>query len=197
MAIELIVGLGNPGPEYDNTRHNAGANFVEDFARQSNVTLQPDNKFFGRSARVQSGGVDVRLLIPTTFMNESGRAVAAVAGFYKIAPENILVAHDELDLPPGTARLKKGGGAGGHNGLKDIIRSLGNQQQFCRLRIGVGHPGSASQVVGYVLKKASSEEQRLIDDSIDESLKVMPLVLAGDWEKAMKQLHTKKSTSDK
>lgn len=193
MSVHLIVGLGNPGPEYDHTRHNAGADFVEQFARASHVTLQPETKFHGRVARVQAGGIDVRLIIPLTYMNESGRAVAALANFYKILPDNILVVHDELDLPPGTARLKKGGGAGGHNGLKDIIRSLGNQQQFCRLRVGIGHPGSAKLVSGYVLKKAPSNEQNLIEDSMAESLAAMPTVLAGDWEKAMHQLHTQKN----
>lgn len=192
MEIQLIVGLGNPGPEYEQTRHNAGANFVEQFARTCSVNFQTDSKNFGRIARMQVGRTDVRLFLPSTYMNDSGRAVAAVAGFYKIPAENILVVHDELDLPPGAARLKEGGGAGGHNGLKDIIRCLGNQQQFYRLRIGIGHPGAAKLVASYVLKKAPTEEQNLIDDSIDEALKVMPAVMAGDLEKAMRQLHTKK-----
>lgn len=183
------MGLGNPGPEYRETRHNAGANLVEAFAYQHNAQFSEDKKFFGLIARVNIQGKDLRLLLPTTYMNNSGRAVAAVANFYKIPVEDILVAHDEIDLPPGTVRLKQGGGGGG-NGIKDVIASLANSKKFRRVRIGVGHPGSAAQVVDFVLKKPLAKEQPLIDESIDQALDILPLVIEGQWEKAMKELHT-------
>ncbi len=189
-TIKLIVGLGNPGAEYENTRHNAGAAFVTELARQHSVALTPESKFFGLSTRIFLGSKDVRLLIPTTFMNLSGKAVGAIAQFYKILPENILVAHDELDLPPGVARLKIGGGHGGHNGLKDIIKALGNNKDFARLRIGIDHPGNAKLVSNYVLRKAPIAEQQLIDDSIHNSLRGLTDAINGDWNKAMKDLHT-------
>lgn len=193
MCIKLLVGLGNPGPEYQQTRHNAGAMVLETFARRHQVTLVPESKFAGLTGRLALSGQDLRLLIPTTYMNLSGQAVAPMANFFKIVPEEILVIHDEIDLPPGTARLKNGGGAGGNNGLKDIIQALGNNSSFKRLRIGVGHPGSATQVSGYVLKKAPADEQSLIDDSIERAIDILPLVINGDWEKAMHQLHTEPS----
>lgn len=189
--LELIVGLGNPGPEYDRTRHNAGADFVTELARREGASLSPENKFFGLTTQVNLQGRNLRLLIPTTFMNRSGQAIAALAQFFKIPPEAILVAHDELDLPPGTARLKHGGGHGGHNGLRDTIKSLGNNPNFNRLRLGIGHPGSASQVVGFVLKKAPSSEQQLLEEAIDRALEALPKAAAGDWAAAMNQLHTK------
>jgi PTH1 family peptidyl-tRNA hydrolase len=190
--IKLIVGLGNPGQEYDRTRHNAGADFVFELARQFNAQLIPDNKVFGLTARIFIGSQDVRLLIPTTFMNRSGQSVGALATFFKIEPESILVAHDELDLAPGIARLKVGGGHGGHNGLRDIISSLANNKNFMRLRIGIGHPGHASQVSGYVLKRAPVAEQQLIDDAIADALRQIKPTVAGDLEAAMRELHTKK-----
>jgi len=190
--IKLIVGLGNPGQEYDRTRHNAGADFVFELARQFNAPLVPDNKVFGLTARIFIGNQDVRLLIPTTFMNRSGQSVAALATFFKIEPEAILVAHDELDLAPGITRLKVGGGHGGHNGLRDIISSLANNKNFMRLRIGIGHPGHASQVSGYVLKRAPVAEQQLIDDAIADALRQIKPTVAGDLEAAMRELHTKK-----
>ena len=190
--IKLIVGLGNPGQEYDRTRHNAGADFVFELARQFNAQLQPDAKMFGLTARIFIGSQDVRLLIPTTFMNRSGQSVSALATFFKIGPEAILVAHDELDLAPGVARLKVGGGHGGHNGLRDIISSLANNKNFMRLRIGIGHPGHASQVSGYVLKRAPLAEQQLIDDAISDALRQVKPTVSGDLEAAMRELHTKK-----
>ncbi|BFM10295.1 aminoacyl-tRNA hydrolase [Simiduia litorea] len=190
--IKLIVGLGNPGLEYDRTRHNAGADFVFELARQFSAQLVPDNKVFGLTARIFIGSQDVRLLIPTTFMNRSGQSVGALATFFKIEPEAILVAHDELDLAPGVARLKVGGGHGGHNGLRDIISSLANNKNFMRLRIGIGHPGHASQVSGYVLKRAPIAEQQLIDDAIADALRQIKPTVAGDLEAAMRELHTKK-----
>ena len=189
-AIKLIVGLGNPGSEYRGTRHNAGADFVEELARQCGASLQPDSKFYGMTGRVTLSGHDVRLLIPTTFMNRSGQAVAAMATFYKIDPENILVAHDELDIPPGTARFKRGGGHGGHNGLRDIVPALANNKDFCRLRIGIGHPGHASRVTGYVLGAPTQVDRTRIDACIDEAIASLPLLLEGDDTKAMTRLHS-------
>lgn len=189
-TIKLIVGLGNPGNEYRGTRHNAGADFVEELARQCGTTLQPESKFFGLSGRATLSGHDLRLLIPTTFMNRSGQSVAAIAGFFKIAPESILVAHDELDIPPGTARFKQGGGHGGHNGLRDIVPALGNNKDFHRLRIGIGHPGHASKVTGYVLGAPSQVDRTRIDACIDEAIAALPLALDGDITKAMTRLHS-------
>lgn len=188
--IDLIVGLGNPGPQYERTRHNAGADFVTALARHLGVDLRQESKFSGSTARLTIGGRAVRLLIPSTFMNHSGRAVAPLAQFYGLAAHNILVAHDELDLPPGTARLKIGGGHGGHNGLRDIIAALGNQRDFARLRIGIGHPGQANDMVAYVLRKAPREEQLLIDASITQAIAVLPDAVNGNWNNAMKALHT-------
>ncbi len=188
--IELIVGLGNPGPQYAQTRHNAGADFVAQLASQNAVSLTDTSKFFGRTGRLSVHGHDLRLLIPTTFMNLSGQSVAAIAGFYRIAPEAILVAHDELDLPPGTARLKRGGGHGGHNGLRHIIAALGNNREFARLRLGIGHPGNAGQVVSYVLQKAPSVERELTGQACDNALAVIELLTAGQWNRAVHQLHS-------
>ena len=188
--VKLIVGLGNPGSEYAATRHNAGAEFVLALAKHYNINLTAEDKFFGLSGRGFIGANDIRLIIPTTFMNLSGKAVTAIAQFYKIPPESILVAHDELDLPVGAARLKIAGGHGGHNGLRDIIKSLGNNKNFARLRIGIDHPGNAKQVSNYVLRKPPSSEQNAITDSIIESLNILPLLLDGQWNSAMKQLHT-------
>lgn len=188
--IELIVGLGNPGPKYDRTRHNAGADFVLELARQCGVSLKAESKFFGETARVRIDNRDVRLLIPSTYMNRSGQAIGAMARFYNIAPEAILVAHDELDLPPGTIRFKHGGGHGGHNGLRDTIQALANNRNFARLRIGIGHPGNARDVSDYVLSKASGSDQQLINDNIDDAIRALPLAVNGEWQKAMNKLHT-------
>jgi PTH1 family peptidyl-tRNA hydrolase len=184
------VGLGNPGPQYDRTRHNAGADFVLALANHYGVTLKADNKYFGLTGKAVINGKPVWLLIPTTFMNRSGKAIAALAGFYQIRPEAILVAHDELDLNPGIARFKLGGGHGGHNGLKDTILSLGNQRDFARLRIGIGHPGHASEVVNFVLRRAPASEQQLIDQSIDNAIKAIEPTVVGQWNSAMKALHS-------
>ena len=189
-GIELIVGLGNPGRQYEDTRHNAGAWFVERLARQHNANLSNDTKYNALIGRATINGHDIRFLIPTTYMNVSGQAVAPFANFFKIPPERILVAHDELDLPPGVAKLKQGGGHGGHNGLRDIISKLGNNKKFARLRIGIGHPGSADKVSGFVLGKAPAKEQQFIDDAIDEALRIMPDLLGGNANKAMNRLHS-------
>ena len=192
-AVQLIVGLGNPGPEYDQTRHNAGAFFVERLAAQHGVNLSFDKKYSGLTGKLNYQGRDVRLLIPTTYMNRSGQAVAALANFFRIQPEEILVAHDELDMPPGVSKLKLGGGHGGHNGLRDIIACLANQKNFYRLRIGIGHPGHSSQVSNYVLGRAPRNEQDLTHTSIEFALGVVPDLLDGNISRAMQQLHSQKA----
>lgn len=188
--ISLIVGLGNPGKEHEGNRHNAGADFVEALARSNKASLKADKKFFGAVGKIQLGNHDVHLLIPSTYMNLSGKAVAAMSVFYKIAPEQILVCHDELDFPPGDIRLKKSGGHGGHNGLRDTISALGNNNHFLRLRIGIGHPGDATKVAGYVLKNPSKSEQQLIEQGFAKGLSVIDLVINGQIEKAMHNLHS-------
>lgn len=188
--VQLIVGLGNPGPEYSQTRHNAGQILVEQLAHQYSISFTATPKFFGYSGRGSIAGQDVRFLIPTTYMNRSGQAVSALAQFYRIPPEAILVAHDELDLPPGVSRFKFSGGHGGHNGLRDIISALGNNKDFARLRIGIGHPGNAKMVADYVLKKAPPAEHEQIQQGIERSLSVIRDIVSGDWERAMRTLHT-------
>ena len=188
--IKLIVGLGNPGPKYSETRHNAGFWFVEELADQYRSRFLPEKKFHGEVARINIEGNDIWLLKPETYMNRSGLSVVSLAAFYKIIPASILVAHDEIDLKAGTARLKSGGGHGGHNGLRDIISHLGTKE-FQRLRIGVDHSGSKDMVVDYVLKRSDSIDRNAIEDSISDALRVMPKIAAGEWEKAMHQLHTK------
>ncbi len=187
--ISLIVGLGNPGPDYSHTRHNAGTDWVEQLAQQHKQPLSSPPKFFGTSGRIVINQQDVRLLVPTTYMNRSGQAVAALAHFYKIPPEAILVVHDELDLPPGTARLKQGGGHGGHNGLRDIIASLGSNQ-FARLRLGIGHPGDAKRVADYVLKRPTASETEQLQNAISASLAVTHDLCSGQWDRAVRLLHT-------
>ena len=181
--ISLIVGLGNPGKEYAQTRHNAGFWFVEQIADRYNIPLKTDPKFHGLSGRGNIEGHDVRLLLPSTFMNRSGQSVVPFAKFYQISPESILIAHDELDMNPGVIRLKSGGGHGGHNGLKDIVPHIG--ANFHRLRIGIGHPGAKELVSGHVLSKAPSSEQTLIDDAIHHALSRLSLLLDGEIQQAM------------
>lgn len=188
-GIRLFVGLGNPGAQYEDTRHNAGFWWIDQICAQTSSKTSLEAKFFGHSGRLNAHA-DTWLLKPTTFMNASGRAVAALARFYKIAPEAILVVHDELDLPPGTARLKQGGGHGGHNGLKDIAAQLGTNN-FWRLRLGVGHPGERSEVVNYVLHAPMREEMQQIESAMDASALVLPQLLEGKFEAAMLKLHTK------
>ena len=187
--IKLIVGLGNPGREYEATRHNAGFWWVDELARNSDANFRNDSKFHGLVARTALHGHEVHLLKPQTFMNVSGRAVVALALFYKILPDQILVVHDELDLPPGSAKLKLGSGHGGHNGLKDIIAHLGTKD-FWRLRIGIGHPGERSEVVNYVLNAPRKEEQVLIDEALKRALDVAGPVIEGKMEAAMLKLHS-------
>lgn len=189
-GIKLIVGLGNPGSEYDGTRHNAGADFVSELSKRYNAPLTKDSKFFGYKAKALIGSRSLWLLIPDTFMNLSGKAIAPLAHFYQIAPEEILVAHDELDLPPGTARFKLGGGHGGHNGLRDTIKALGNNKEFARLRLGIGHPGHASKVANFVLRKPPASERELIARSIDKACDQIEHAVNGAWGDAMTALHT-------
>ena len=186
-AIRLIVGLGNPGEKYTQTRHNAGFWLVDGLASRFHGTFRLEQKFSAEVARVNIDGPDTWLSKPITFMNRSGLAVRQIADFYKITADEILVAHDEIDLPPGTARLKRGGGHGGHNGLRDITRHFG--EDFWRLRIGVGHPGHKDEVVDYVLGRASKDDEIVINDSLEAAMSVMDLIVAGKHEKAMNQLH--------
>ena len=188
--ISLIVGLGNPGKEYAQTRHNAGFWFVERLAEQYGIQLKADPKYKGISGRGNIEGQDVRLLLPTTFMNLSGQSVVPFAKFYQIAPEAILIAHDELDMNPGVIRLKTGGGHGGHNGLRDIVPHIG--PNFHRLRIGIGHPGSKERVSGHVLGKAPSSEQGLMDDAIAHALSRTKLLVSGEIQQAMNQINAYK-----
>ncbi|KFD18671.1 MULTISPECIES: aminoacyl-tRNA hydrolase [Tatumella] len=192
-SIKLIVGLANPGAEYAATRHNAGAWYVDLLAGRYNQSLKEEAKFYGYTARLNLAGNDVRLLVPTTFMNLSGKSVAAMATFYRIAPQEILVAHDEMDMLPGVAKFKQGGGHGGHNGLKDIISKLGNNADFHRLRIGIGHPGDRNKVTGFVLGKPPASEQKLIDEAIDEAARCTEVWLKEDRLKAMNRLHSFKA----
>lgn len=188
-AIRVIVGLGNPGHEYETTRHNAGYWWVDGLARLQNLSFRSEAKFHGMMARGQLHGHEMLLLKPQTFMNASGRAVGALAQFYKIAPAEILVVHDDLDLQPGAVRLKLGGGHGGHNGLKDIIAHLGSRD-FWRLRLGIGHPGERAEVVNFVLNDPRKEEQALIGQAIQRALEVSDLIIAGKQEAAMLKLHS-------
>ena len=188
--IRLLVGLGNPGPEYEATRHNAGFWFIDAVARELHTTLVPDRSHFGLVARVNRPAGPVWLLEPMTFMNLSGKSVAALARFFKIAPGEILVAHDELDLLPDQVKMKLGGSHAGHNGLKDIQAQLGSAD-FWRLRLGIGHPGVRSEVVNYVLRKPSAEQHEAIDKSIERSLSALDLLLEGDMERALMKVHAK------
>lgn len=188
-SIQLIVGLGNPGKEYLHTRHNAGAWFVAELANKASVTLRHETKYHGMHAVTQLHQHACHLLIPTTFMNNSGQAVHACMNYHKISPPSLLIVHDEIDLPAGTVRLKYDGGDGGHNGLKDIIRHL-STKQFYRLRIGVGHPGNSKDVVDYVLHLPSKADRANIEDAMQRAQEVLPLILAGQLQQAMHQLHT-------
>jgi PTH1 family peptidyl-tRNA hydrolase len=187
--IKLFVGLGNPGPEYEATRHNAGFWWIDSLSRELKAPLSLDKNYFGQVARTTVNGQTVWLLKPLTFMNLSGKSVAALARFFKIAPSEILVAHDELDIVPGQAKLKLGGSHAGHNGLRDIHAQFGSGD-YWRLRIGVGHPGVKSEVINWVLKKPSQEHRAGIEESIDRALKAVPDLLKGEMEKATMLIHT-------
>jgi len=189
--IKLLVGLGNPGPDYQATRHNAGFWWVDAVANALNTSLAMDKAYFGRVARTQVNGQTIWLLQPQTFMNASGKSVAALANFFKIAPQEILVAHDELDIAPGEAKLKLGGSHAGHNGLRDIHAQLGSDQ-YWRLRLGIGHPGNRAEVIHWVLKKPSADHRIAIEQCLDRALKALPQLLSDDMEPAMRLIHTSK-----
>ena len=189
--IKLFVGLGNPGPEYDATRHNAGFWWIDALAQDLKTSLVPDKNFQAQVARTSINGQTVWLLKPQTFMNLSGRSVAGLARFFKIQPAEILVVHDELDVVPGQAKLKFGGSHAGHNGLRDIHAQLGTGD-YWRLRIGIGHPGVKSEVIHWVLKKPMAEHREAIDETITRSLKALPALLAGEMDKATLLIHTAK-----
>ncbi|MGA2655399.1 MAG: aminoacyl-tRNA hydrolase [Gammaproteobacteria bacterium] len=188
FPVLLIIGLANPGDRYKDTRHNAGSWFVETLLSTHNEPLKTESKFFAAHSQINIGA-PIRVAIPTTYINESGKAAQALMQFFKIKPENVLIAYDDLDLPPGTVRLKQGGGTGGHNGLKSLVQYLGTQD-FNRLRIGIGHPGVGRDVVNYVLGVPSVDDKISIMNSIDKAIKVLPLLAEGSFEKAMTQLHT-------
>lgn len=188
--IKMIVGLGNPGKEYEATRHNVGFWLLDELAWQWKATFKDEKKFFGEVARVSRSEGDVWLIKPMTFMNRSGQAVAALAQFYKIKPEEILVVHDELDIECGRIKFKFGGGNGGHNGLKDIQARLGTPN-FYRLRLGIDHPGDKALVSAYVLNKPSAEHRQLIEDSVNKSIKGIPLLTVGEFEEAQRFLHSR------
>lgn len=189
--IKLFVGLGNPGPDYDDTRHNAGFWWIDALASHWKVRLQPERSYYGLAARTTVAGQTVWLLEPQTFMNKSGQSVAALARFFKIQPSEILVVHDELDLPPGEAKLKLGGSHAGHNGLRDIHGQLGSAD-YWRLRLGIGHPGDKAEVVNWVLKKPSPDHRDAIEQAIERSLKAVDDLMAGRMDKATVQIHTSK-----
>ena len=188
--IKLIVGLGNPGDKYADTRHNAGEWLIARLARRFNITLNAENKFSGYVGKTLINSKEIRFLVPMTFMNLSGKAVGALANFYRIKPEEILVLHDELDLPPGSVKLKLGGGHGGHNGLKDIVAALGNNNNFYRLRIGIGHPGHRDLVAGYVLNKPSPSEREVLEKALDEAVNCVELLFKDGIVKATNRLNS-------
>jgi len=189
-ALRLIVGLGNPGPDYAETRHNAGFWFCERLARELGTSFSRESRYHGLVAKCRLAGADIFLLMPQTFMNRSGQAVQALAHFYRIAPAEMLVVHDELDIPPGQLRLKFGGGLGGHNGLKDITSHLGTQD-YWRLRIGIGHPGDRNEVVNFVLKPPRKEESGEIDAAIDRALLAWPQLARSEFNAAMQKINAK------
>lgn len=189
-SLKLIVGLGNPGSQYNSNRHNAGVIFLHHLCKSYSGSLRGESKFFGEFGTINITGQDIKLLFPTTFMNHSGKSVAAVCNFYKIEAENILVAYDEIDFDVGITKFKHGGGHGGHNGIRDIINALGGKKDFYRLRIGVGHPGHKSMVSNYVLGNPSRSEADVIMSTIEHAIQLTPKAVQGEWEEAMHLLHT-------
>ncbi len=187
--IRLIVGLGNPGPDYEATRHNAGFWFLDRLADQHHESFRTESRHHGQVCKLDLHGQEVRLLKPTTFMNRSGQAVSSLANYFRITPEEILVAHDELDLPPGEVRLKSAGGHAGHNGLRDIMSALGTPG-FQRLRLGIDHPNSRGAVVNYVLGRPSKVDRDAIDSAIDKAIGTLPWIIKGEMQRAMNQLHS-------
>jgi peptidyl-tRNA hydrolase, PTH1 family len=189
--IQLIAGLGNPGAKYEGTRHNVGFWFIDTLARSKACTFRNDSKFQGDVGKVNINGQSIWLIKPSTYMNLSGQSVAALANYYKLTADNLLVVHDELDLDPGTVRLKCGGGHGGHNGLRDLIAHFGTKE-FYRLRLGIGHPGSAAEVSNYVLGTPSGTDKRLMQDTIDDCMPILPQIIDGEMQAAMNVLHRSK-----
>ncbi|MDE0733278.1 MAG: aminoacyl-tRNA hydrolase [Gammaproteobacteria bacterium] len=189
-SLKLIVGLGNPGPQHDSNRHNAGVIFLHHLCKSYGGALRGESKFFGEYGNINIAGQDIKMLFPTTFMNNSGKAVAAICNFFKIEPKNMLVAYDEIDFEVGVTRFKEDGGHGGHNGIRDIISAIGGKRDFYRLRIGVGHPGHKSMVANYVLNNPSRSEADLIMADVEDAIRVMPHAAVGEWEEAMRLLHT-------
>ena len=192
LSLKLIIGLGNPGEEYARTRHNAGFGFVEELARRHGGAFRLESRHHGELARIRIGAADLWLLKPTNFMNRSGSAAQSVAAFYKASAAEILVAYDDLDLPPGVARLREGGGAGGHNGMRDVIAQLG--ADFWRLRLGIGHPGERDKVLGYVLARPTAEDDARIRQGITDAADAMPLLLTQGPQQAMHRLHTSRES---
>jgi PTH1 family peptidyl-tRNA hydrolase len=193
--LELLVGLGNPGPQYVLTRHNAGFWWIDELASRYGGHFRAEAKFGGEVCRISTGARSLWLLKPMTFMNRSGQSIVRFASFYKIPLRGMLIAHDELDLPPGTVRLKRGGGHGGHNGLRDAIRHLGGND-FLRLRLGIGHPGNSGDVVDYVLHRASLGEQELIEGAIEDAAREFPRLVEGQLEHVMHALHSRRASTD-
>lgn len=193
-SLRLVVGLGNPGPQYAETRHNAGFWLVDELARQHGGHFRPEAKYHGETCRIALAGQDLWLLKPMTYMNRSGLAVAALARFHRIPLPAILVVHDDLDLPPGVVRLKQAGGHGGHNGLRDLIAHLGGND-FLRLRLGIGHPGDSREVLDYVLRRAPQAERTLLEPAIADALRELPRLVAGQWERAVHALHSRRVES--
>ena len=189
LQLKLIAGIGNPGAQYANTRHNAGVWFVERLAEKFGASFKPEKKFFGRTSLINVDGVEVRLLVPDTYMNELGKSIGILANFFKIEPSEMLVAHDEIDFPSGKIRFKQEGGLAGHNGLLDISNRLAGATDFNRLRIGVGHPGDRTGVTGHVLGKVSAKDRELIENCIEDAIATIPCAVKGDWQLAMQQLH--------
>ena len=193
-SLRLVVGLGNPGPQYADTRHNAGFWLVDELARQHGGHFRPESRYHGETCRIALAGQDLWLLKPMTYMNRSGLAVAALARFHRIPSPAMLVVHDDLDLPPGVVRLKRAGGHGGHNGLRDLIAHLGGND-FLRLRLGIGHPGDSSEVLDYVLRRAPQAERALLEQAIADALRELPRLIAGQWERAVHVLHSRRVES--
>ena len=189
-GISLIVGLGNPGAKYEATRHNVGFWFVDELARRANTSFRSEAKFFGEVCRISINQKECWLLKPTTYVNRSGQSISAFARFYRLAPDEILVAHDDLDLPPGACRMKKGGGHGGHNGLRDTIKAL-DSADFYRLRLGIDHPGHKDQVVDFVLSRPSRVDQEMIDQSVEQAANYLPEFIDGQFSQVMNELHRK------
>lgn len=194
IPLKLIVGLGNPGPKYAKTRHNAGVWFLQRVASEYGASFREERRFHGAAASISTSIGDIRLLLPSTYMNESGKAVGAIAHFFRIEPQSILICHDEIDLAVGVIKYKLGGGLAGHNGLRDVTRSFAGSQDYARLRIGVGKPEGKDAVIGHVLTKTSRDDRKLIDLCLEEAMRFLPYAMRGEWETAMNGLNGFRAT---